>query len=191
MKHFPGDSDRKWDVVSSEYVVERPWLTVRRECTRLPNGNICPEYYVLEYPTWVNIIALDREGKMILVRQYRHALGVTRFELCAGIMDPTDSSPLEAAKRELLEETGYGHGIWEEYMVVAQNPGSMNNLTYTFLARNVEPVSTQHLEQTEDISVHRFQPAEVKDKLMSGEIVQALHAAPLWKFFYQQNQKSI
>lgn len=186
MKHFPGDDDRKWEVISSEYLFQRPWLTVRRECTRLPNGNTCPEYYVLEYPTWINIIALDCEGRMIMVRQYRHALGVTRYELCAGIMDPTDASPLEAAKRELLEETGYAGGTWQEYTVLAQNPGSMNNLTHTFLARNVEPTTTQHLEATEDITVHLFQPSEVKEMLLSGHIIQALHAAPLWKFFCEE-----
>ena len=183
MKHFEGDDDRKWQVLSSEYLIKRPWLTARRDCCKLPNGNICPEYYVLEYPTWINIVALDKNGKMILVRQYRHALGVTRYELCAGAMDPTDATPLEAAQRELLEETGYGGGTWEEFTVLGQNPGSMNNLTYSFLARGVEPISSQHLEATEDISVHLFEPEEVKELLSNGHIVQALHAAPLWKFF--------
>ena len=189
MKKFPGDEDRKWEVISSEYLFRRPWLTVRRDHTRLPSGNECEEYYVLEYPTWINIIALDKEGRMVMVRQYRHALEVTRYELCAGIMDPTDACPLDTAKRELLEETGYGNGTWEEFTVLAQNPGSMNNLTYTFLARDVEPIDTQHLESTEDISVHLFSQEEVKNMLISGHIIQALHAAPLWKFFYLDKTK--
>lgn len=184
MKHFPGDDDHKWQVLKSEYLFRRPWLTVRCEHTRLPNGNECPEYYVLEYPTWINIIALDKEGRMVMVRQYRHALGVTRHELCAGVVDPTDKSPMEAAQRELMEETGYGGGHWEEFNVLAQNPGSANNLTYTFLATGVEQLSTQHLESTEDISVHLFTPAEVMQMLSEGHIVQAMHAASLWKYFY-------
>lgn len=184
MKHFPGDDDHKWQVLKSEYLFRRPWLTVRCEHTRLPNGNECPEYYVLEYPTWINIIALDKEGRMVMVRQYRHALGVTRNELCAGVVDPTDKSPMETAQRELMEETGYGGGHWEEFNVLAQNPGSANNLTYTFLATGVEQLSTQHLESTEDISVHLFTPAEVMQMLSEGHIVQAMHAASLWKYFY-------
>lgn len=186
LKHFPGDDEGKWEVLKSEYLIRRPWMTVRREHTRLPNGNECPEYYVLEYPSWINVIALTREGKMIMERQYRHALGVTRFELCAGIMDPTDASPEAAARRELLEETGYAGGQWEEYTVLAQNPGSNNNLTHTFLARNVEQTGKRHLESTEDIRVFLLDPDEVFQKLASGEIIQALHAAPLWKFFYER-----
>ena len=184
MKHFPGDNDRKWTVEQSEYLFRRPWLTVRRDSVRLPNGNQCPEYYVLEYPNWINIIAIDKEGRMLLVRQYRHGLEVTRYELCAGVIDPTDACPMDAAKRELLEETGYGNGTWEELCVLGQNPGSMNNLTYSFLARDVEPISKQHLEDTEDSTFKLFEPHEVMEMLKSGYIIQALHAAPLWKYFY-------
>ena len=184
-KPFPGDDDRKWQVLSSQYLRRRPWLTVRLDHTRLPSGNECPEYYVLEYPTWINIIALTREGNFVMVRQYRHALGITRYELCAGIMDPGDASPMAAAQRELMEETGYGGGQWREYAVLSQNPGSMNNLVYTFLATDVEPLSTQHLESTEDITVHLFPPERVLRMLSEGELIQALHAAPLWKYFYE------
>ena len=104
MKHFPGDNDRKWTVEQSEYLFRRPWLTVRRDSVRLPNGNQCPEYYVPEYPNWINIIAIDKEGRMLLVRQYRHGLEVTRYELCAGVIDPTDACPMDAAKREGMEK---------------------------------------------------------------------------------------
>lgn len=60
----------------------------------------------------------------------------------------------------------------------------MNNLTYSFLARDVEPISKQHLEDTEDITFKLFEPHEVMEMLKSGYIIQALHAAPLWKYFY-------
>jgi ADP-ribose pyrophosphatase len=189
MKHFPGDDDRKWTVEKSEYLFNRPWLTVRRDSVRLPNGNTCPEYYVLEYPDWINVVAIDRQGKMLLVRQYRHGLQVTRYELCAGVIDPTDATPMDAAKRELLEETGYGNGTWEELCVTGQNPGSANNLTHSFLAVGVEPISTQHLESTEDITFKLFEPSEVLEMLKSGYVVQSLHAAPLWKYFYMRDIK--
>ncbi len=105
-----------WTVVESEYLFRRPWLTARRDHVRLPNGVENPEYYVLEYPNWVNIIARTREGKFILIRQYRHAYGETNYELVAGVIDPTDANPEAAARRELLEETGYAGGEWKLFI---------------------------------------------------------------------------
>ena len=52
------NNDRKWEVLHSEYLIQRPWLTARRDCVRLPNGVENDEYYVLEYPDWVNVIAI-------------------------------------------------------------------------------------------------------------------------------------
>lgn len=184
LKPLPGDDDGKWTILESEYLSRRPWLTARRDRVQLPNGNVNPEYYVLEYPTWINIIAITRDGRMVLVRQYRHALQVTRYELCAGVMDPTDASPMAAAQRELMEETGYGGGQWEEFMVAAPNPGSFTNLSHTFLARDVEPLRAPQLESTEDLSVHLFTPQQVYGMLSRGELIQVLMMAPLWKYFH-------
>ena len=101
--------DMTWKTLSSEYLIKRPWLTARRDKVQLPDGRILDEYYVLEYPTWVNVIAITKEGDMVLVRQYRHALGRTNFELVAGVLEKGED-PLVAAQRELLEETGYSGG---------------------------------------------------------------------------------
>lgn len=95
--------EKKVEVLQSEYLFNRPWLTVRRESIVLPNGNPVPEYYVLEYPEWVNTIAITRDRKFVFIRQYRHGLGCALMELCAGVCDPEDASPLAAARRELLE----------------------------------------------------------------------------------------
>jgi ADP-ribose pyrophosphatase len=171
-----------WRVLESTYLSRRPWLTVRRERLEMPNGHIVHEYYVLEYPDWVNTIALTREGQFVFVRQYRHALGVTSLELCAGVCDPGDASPLEAARRELMEETGYGNGEWREYMTLSPNPGSQNNLVHCFLATGVEKLDVQHLEGSEDITVHLLSLSEVRDLLSTGRLLQATHLAPLWKY---------
>ncbi len=90
--------DRKWKVLNSEYLFREPWLTVRRERVELPNGNQIPEYYILEYPEWVNVIAITKENKFVMVRQYRHGLGITAMELCAGVADKEDNSPLISAQ---------------------------------------------------------------------------------------------
>lgn len=173
---------KKWKTLSSEYLHRRPWLTVRKDVVQLPNGVIHDEYYVLEYPTWVNVIARTRNGKYVMVEQYRHGLQEIFTELVAGIAEPGEQ-PIEAARRELLEETGYGNGEWRLNMVICANPGSQNNLTYSFIADGVEKISEQHLDTTEDVEVKLLDESEVIDLISSDKMKQALMAAPLWKYF--------
>ncbi len=172
-----------WEVLSSEYLHRSAWLTVRKERLKLPDGRELPEYYVLEYPDWINVIALTADDRMVLVRQYRHALGRTSFELPAGVRESKDAAVIDAAKRELLEETGYGGGEWSEFMVLSANPSTTNNLTYTFLARNVVRMKEPELDATEHLTCHLFSCKEVRRMLEEGEFIQSLMAAPLWKFF--------
>ena len=184
----PSNEDRKWTVLSSEYLIRRPWLTARRDHVRLPNGSEIPEYYVLEYPDWVNVIAITREGTFVLIRQYRHGLGETRYEICAGVCEAGEE-PIDAARRELSEETGYGNGRWSKLMTISGNPGTTTNLTHCFLALDVEPVAPRHPEATEDMTVHLLTETEVRALLEGDEIRQSLMAAPLWKYFYEKGRK--
>ncbi len=172
----------KWKTLESEYIVKRPWLTARRDKVELPNGTIHPEYYVLEYPDWVNVIAITKDGKFVMVEQYRHGLDEIFTELVAGVAEKGEA-PLEAAKRELMEETGYGNGNWELLTVLSQNPGSTDNLTYSFLATGVEQLAGQHLDATEDVAVRLLTEKEVYGMLARDEVKQSLMAAPLWKYF--------
>lgn len=178
--------NRPWKVLSSEYLARKPWFTVRHERLRLPDGRIVPDYYVLEYPDWVNVIARTRDGKFVFVDQYRHGLGETDYELPAGVAEKSDASMLAAAQRELLEETGYGGGEWRCLMVAAPNPSTQNNLTHSFLATGVERIGEQHLDATEDLRVHLFTEAEVLELLRSDGIRQALMAAPLWRYMAEE-----
>lgn len=172
----------KWETVSSEYLFRRPWLTVRHDKVRLPDGRINPEYYVLEYPDWINILAITEDGKFVFERQYRHGLGKTCYEIPAGVIEQGET-PLEAARRELQEETGYGEGEWSPLMTISGNPSTTSNITHCFLARGVKKISGQHLDATEDITVCLLDEAQVKDLLVNDQIRQALMAAPLWKYF--------
>lgn len=178
----------KWKTLDSEYIIRRPWLTARRDRLMMPDGTIHPEYYVLEYPTWVNVIAIDREGRFVMVRQYRHGLDDIFTELVAGVAEEGET-PLEAARRELREETGYEGGEWELLTVLSANPGSQNNLTYSFIARGVEPAGRRHLDVTEDVEVVVLNRDELFNLLSSSQMKQALMAAPLWKFFYMEDKK--
>ena len=93
------EKEKAWKTVSSKYLFRRPWLTVRCEDMLLPNGNHIPEYYILEYPDWVNTIAITKEGKFVFVRQYRPGVEKTCYELCAGVCEKEDASPLISAQR--------------------------------------------------------------------------------------------
>lgn len=174
--------DMKWKLLGSEYIIRRPWLTARRDRLQLPNGTVHEEYYVLEYPDWVNVIAITADGRFLVVRQYRHGLGRTSFELCAGVCEPGEEA-VDAARRELLEETGYAGGTWRELMQLSGNASSTNNITHCFIAEGVGKVSGQHLDDTEDVEYYLFTRDEMFDMLRRGEFVQSLMAAPLWRYF--------
>ena len=118
------NDDRKWEILQSEYLIKRPWLTARRDRVRLPNGAINDEYYVLEYPDWVNVIAITKEGDFLMERQYRHGLQWTGYELCAGVCEAGED-PLESARRELYEETGYAGGEWVKHMTISANTSTI------------------------------------------------------------------
>ncbi len=172
----------KPEVIGSEYLFRRPWLTVRRDSLRLPDGRINPEYYVLEYPSWVNVTAITADGRFVMIRQYRHGLGQYGTELCAGVVEAGEQ-PLEAARRELMEESGYGGGEWSLQCVLSGNPSTTNNLTYCYLAEGVRLVGEQHLDATEDVEVVLMSRDEVYGLLRSDRMKQALMAAPLWRYF--------
>ena len=179
--------ERPWKSLSCEYLFREPWLTVRREDMLLPNGSRIPEYYLLEYPDWVNTIAITKDEKFVMVRQYRPGIGRYAYELCAGVCETKDASPLESARRELWEETGYGNGEWKEYMVVSANASTHTNLTHCFLATRVERIDDrQHLDPGEDVTVHLLTREEVKELLDSNDIVQATMTSPLWKYMAER-----
>ncbi len=175
--------DMKWETLQSEYLIRRPWLTARRDKVRMPNGVVNDEFYILEYPDWVNVIAITKDDKFVFVRQYRHGIGDTYFEIPAGVIEEGED-PVEGAKRELQEETGYAGGEWTRLMSLSGNASTTNNLSHSFLAVGVEKVSEQHLDATEDIEVHLLSREEVLSLLENNEIKQSLMAAPLLKYFY-------
>lgn len=171
-----------WRTIATEYLIRRPWLTARRDEVELPNGKVYDEYYVLEYPDWVNMIAVTTDGQVLLERQWRQALGEISTEIPAGVIEQGES-PLAAAQRELAEETGYTGGQWTELLTLAPNSSTMNNRCHCFLAQGVSLTEAQHLDETEDLQVMLTPEAEVFEMLKRGDFHQAMMVAPLWKYF--------
>ena len=167
--------------LAHKYLLQCKWLNVRQDTVRLPNGIILDDYFILEYPTWVNVIAITEEGKFVIEKQYRHGTDSIDYEICAGTCEEAED-PLVAAKRELLEETGYAGGEWLLYGVSSPNPAAMTNLNYTYLAKRVKKTTEPHLEISEDIEVYLKTRDEVLELMNNGQIRQGCMLAMLWKY---------
>jgi len=145
----------------------------------MPDGRIVDQYYVLEYPNWVNAVAITEDNKVLMVRQYRHAAEIVSLEIPGGVIDG-DEKPKDAMRRELLEETGYQFDDIELIATVYANPSTANNHTYCYLAKNGKKVQEQSLDENEDLQVEEYTIEEVKQLLMDNKIAQALHCTGLF-----------
>lgn len=169
----------KWKKLSSKYLVKEKWATLRVDSCRLQDGSIKDDYYVLEYPNWVNAVALTEDNKLIMVRQYRHAADIVSLEIPGGVIDG-DELPEDAIRRELLEETGYSFKSAELIATLYANPATANNVTYTYLLKGGIKTHPQHLDEHEILNVEEYTIAEVKQLLATNKIDQALHCAALF-----------
>ncbi|MGN0002756.1 MAG: NUDIX hydrolase [Sphingobacterium composti] len=173
---------QKWKLLESKYIIQRPWATLRVDKLELPNGNIKDEYYVLEYPTWVNMVAITEDGNVLFVKQYRHGADQIMIELPAGVVED-DEEPEVAARRELLEETGYAFDSIEYICELFANPATSGNLTYTYLLTGGKKVQEQELDSSEDIEVVEMSIEESKQFLFENKVGQALHSSALFYAF--------
>ena len=170
---------KPWKILNSKYLYKTQNVAFRIDQCEVSNGNIF-EPYVLECGTWVNMVALTKKREVILERQYRHGVGQMMLEIPAGLMDEEDESPMQAAQRELLEETGYTSERFIEVGKAYPNPATHNNLTYSFLALDVEKVGRQHLDETEEIDISLMPFDELVAVAKEGGLPQALHVTALF-----------
>ena len=168
-------SDLNWKILKSEYLFSDLWFKVRKDKCETPGGKTIDPYYVYEFPTWVTAVPVTDDGRIIMVKQYRHALGKTCIEIPGGCVDDTDKNFEEAIARELKEETGYTFSSFEYLGPTSANPSTNNNLMHMFLARGGKLTSKQELDGNEEIEVELFSVDEVKQLLRDKKIVQSMH----------------
>ena len=92
--------DLKWEILDSTYLFKDTWFKVRKDTCRKPDGTIVSPYYVYEFPTWVTVLAITRDQQVVMVKQYRHAIGEVSIEIPGGCVDDTDENLEHAISRE-------------------------------------------------------------------------------------------
>lgn len=130
---------KKWKRLSSRYRLKSRWITIRQDRVKTPEGHVIPDYYVREGKDIVTVLAVTNEDKIILVRQYKYGADKVILELPTGFID--EKSPLAAARRELLEETGYKASHWRKLATVLTDPTSSAMKRHVYLAENARKVS--------------------------------------------------
>ena len=165
--------DSPWQVLSSKKVLDTPFLKIRSERVKLPEGTILPDYYIIENPGWVGIVPLTEDGYFILNKQYKHGIGLEVIEFPAGGIDEHEDDPLKAAQRELMEETGYSvdQGQIEFITHMLANPTNAETRIWWYLARNVRKTGEQKIDPSEIIENILVTPQELLELLHSGRFL--------------------
>ena len=181
----------KWELIKEEHIIQDPWIDFRRNIYRLPdNSEIGPVYNYSKH-SFVVIVARDTEGRYVCVRQYRHGIDAITTEFPAGGIEFKDKSDVpyitssntiateqeafDAAKRELLEETGYVSDNIRHLMTMPANATLASNNIHIYLATNCVKKSSQHLDDTEFLNVLLLTEDELKERIFGGDFLQSHH----------------
>ncbi|GAB5534354.1 MAG: NUDIX hydrolase [Rubricoccaceae bacterium] len=171
---------RRWTTLSTRILIERWWMTLRVDRVQLPHGPLLDEYHVVEYPHWACVLALTPEGDAVMVEQYRYGIDRMSLECPAGAIDPGEDA-LAAAKRELLEETGYEAGRWTPLGALAIEPTRHTNYGHVFVAHDARRIAEPTLDDSEDLTTQLVPASSLPERIRTGEIIHGIHvAAVLW-----------
>ena len=183
MSDQPKDAELDWDKLDTRYEDAGLMLFEKRiDTMRNPRNSKIFERIILESVDWVNVVALDNQGRSLMIRQFRFGVGYTTLETPGGMVDPGEDSKTAAA-RELLEETGYVSNKWTYLGAVEPNPAYHNNLCHHWLAEDVHMADAQDLGAGESIALEFMAQDEVRERVQSGELKHALALSALSRVF--------
>jgi ADP-ribose pyrophosphatase len=181
---------KKWNLVKSEELNSYKVFSTRKDISLSPVTGKDHDFYVIEAPDWVNVVAVTPDGQIILIKQYRHGVQSVTLEIPGGMVDPGES-PLQAAKRELLEETGYFSDEWTCIGKVHPNPAIQDNTCYTFLAKNAKKIQKPNFEGTEDIISLLVPASSIPNLVAEGKITHSLVISAFYWYYCISNQGRI
>ena len=163
--------NERWRVLRERKIYSQlPWLEVIEQDVQLPNGVIIERYVLAPQPDVALIVPVTTTGQLVFVRQYKHGVGDIVWDLPAGYMDAEDESPLAAAKRELLEETGYGGGEWISLGRHYHDTNRSRRIFNVFLALGVRSLAAPTPDETETLTVACLDWPQVADMVRRNEI---------------------
>ena len=162
-----------WKRLRSGPALDFKVLKIREDLVADPRDGSEHARVVIESPEWVNIIPITPEGKVVLIRQFRSGIWSDTLEIPGGMVE-SGEEPIDAAKRELEEETGYRSGQVKLLGFVHPNPAIQPNRCFSYLAVDCEKVHQGKQDAGEDILIELFERAEVPRLILTGEITHAL-----------------
>ena len=139
------------EMVASDLVYEGKVWDVRSDTVRYGDGEIVRQY--VDHPGAAAIVAMDEDGRVLLIQQYRHPIRHRDWEIPAGLLDIAGESPLETAQRELMEEADLVAGDWQPLVSVFTTPGGNDEVVHLFLARDLTPVGHAHAREDEEADI--------------------------------------
>ncbi len=174
--------DQHWELTRSEAGPELPLFKVRLDWFKNPRNAAAMRALVLEAADWANVVALTPEKKILVVRQFRFGMGKFTTEIPAGLIEPGEPHE-EAARRELVEETGYTAREWRYLGWVQANPAFMNNLCHLWLALDVVKTAATQMDEGENIQIAELTLEEVREQIRAGEMRNSLTLLALSRVF--------
>jgi len=178
----------KWEVIKDKKVYETPIFSLHEKKVLPDAGENAANFYVLDAPEWINVIALTDEKEIVLVEQYRHGVDESTLEIPGGMVDAGET-PIEAAGRELLEETGYESDAWEALGKASSNPAILTNFTHLFLASGCRKTGPQQTDGHEDINVHTMPLSEFLSLVENDVVHHAIVLAGVAKYLLKYHLK--
>jgi 8-oxo-dGTP pyrophosphatase MutT (NUDIX family) len=173
---------KPWPTVRSKSLVDFRIFKVRRDYKLSPRTGREHDFFVMDCPDWVNVIALTPNQEIILIEQYRHGTNAVELEIPGGVMDPTDPSPVAAGLRELREETGYVGDHARILSHVSPNPAFMSNTCHTVLVENCRCEHPVELDHGEDVATRLTALDQLPTLVAEGRIRHSLVVVALYHF---------